>query len=116
MTSWRKLASMALSPLVALKVFRYTKLVDAENDALIKLQESIIRDITETKEGEAAKIDPGTSEWDEYVERFTPAVDAEAELEPFDLSLDEVLGAAGGKDDVLTVADIAALEPFFRSE
>ncbi len=115
--AWRKLSSVSMHPMTAYKVLKYTKLVEAEWAVADKQRVGLIHEITETKDGQDAKIEPGTPEFTTYVERLNEVMVVESTLKLIKgVSLEDVLKAVGDKDDVLTVSDLALLEPFFKSE
>ena len=116
MQSWRSLAGMKMRPQVAYKVLRYTKEVEAEFAHLEKRREAILRDVAGVPEGDV-KIEPDSSEFTEFNKRFTEDLLVESELKPFSRKLSCVLDSVGdGQDDVLTMSDLAVLEPFFQAE
>ena len=115
--AWRKLSSVSMHPMMAYKVLKYTKLVEAEYAVADKQRVALIHEITSTKDGEDAKIEPGTPEFTTYVERLNEVMVVESTLKLIKgVSLEDVLKAVGDKDDVLTVSDLALLEPFFKSD
>ncbi len=114
--SWRKLSNVNMKPAVAYKILKYTKLVSAEHEIAEKQRVALLRDITGTADGEDAKIEPNSPEFVEYVKRFDEIMSQESSLDKIGLGLDAVIAALDGKDDVLSVADLAKLEPFFTTE
>jgi len=115
MPAWRKLSAVNMKPAVAYKILKYTKLVDAEYEIADKQRVALIHEVTETKEGDQVSIKPGDPVMTEYVERFNEVMSQEIELPKIDLDFGEVIDALDGKDDVLSIADLAILEPFFQS-
>ncbi len=114
--AWRKLSSVSMHPMMAYKVLKYTKLVEAEYAVADKQRVGLIHEITSTKDGEDAKIEPGTPEFTTYVERLNEIMVVESTLKQIKVDFEDVLKAIGDKDDILSVGDLALLEPFFRSE
>ncbi len=113
--SWKKLSSVNLKPKIAYKILKYMKLVNDEYEIAEKQRVSLVREITNTTDGQDAKIEPGSSELVEYVGRFNEIMAQESSLEQVDLKFEEVIDALDGKDDVLSIADLANLELFFAS-
>ena len=113
--SWRKLSAVNLKPKIAYAILKYTKLVGDEHAIAEKQRVTLIHEITDTKDGEDAKIEPGSPEFVEYVTKLNEIMAQESELKPIDLELEEVVNALDGKDDVLSITDLAMLEPFFVS-
>ncbi len=117
MESWRKLSSVAMHPMMAYKVLKYTKLVEAEYAVADKQRKALIHELTGTKDGEDAKIEQDTPEFETYVEKFNEVMAVESTLKQVKgVELEGVVKAVGDKVDVLTVRDLALLEPFFKSE
>lgn len=111
--SWRKIASVNLKPKIAYAILKYTKLVSAEHEIADKQRVALIHEITGTKDGENASIEPNTPEFTEYVKKVGEVMSQESDLPGLALSFDEVIDALDGKDNVLSVSDLAILEPFF---
>lgn len=111
--SWQKLSGIPMRPKSALAVLRYTKLVSAEYDNIERLRVSLARRIAGAAEGSAIEIEPNTPEAKEFAERFNEILNADVDLVPLQMSLDEVVNNLDGEEDSLTVADLAVLEPFF---
>jgi hypothetical protein len=114
--AWRKLSSVNMKPAIAYKILKYTKLVQAEHEVAEKQRVALIREVTGTKDGEDARIEPDSPEFMSYIEKFNEIMAQEVQLERIDLKLDVVVDALDGKDDVLSIADLALLEPFFKEE
>ncbi len=114
--SWQKLSGISMKPRYALRILRYTKLVSAEYDNIERLRVSLARRIAGAAEGSAIKIEPNTPEAKEFAERFNEILNVDVDLVPLRMSLDEIVNNLDGKEDSLTVADLAVLEPFFYEE
>ena len=111
--AWRKLSGITMRPRVAYKILKYTKLIAAEYELAEKQRVALIHEVTGTKEGEEVKIEPGTPEFLAYVEKTNAVMETECDLKLLDMDFEEVIDAVDGKDDVLTVSDLALLESFF---
>ncbi len=114
--SWRRLSSILMQPEIALRILRYTKLVEAEYNHIEKLRVALAYEISGAAEGTEVKIDPNTSEAQEFSERFGDVLNEESDLISLRLSLDDVIHALEGEKDSLTISDLALLEPFFLTE
>ncbi len=110
---WKKLTTISMEPLVAYKILKYIKLVEAEFVIADNQRVVLLRKITGTKEGENAQIKPNTSEFTEYVAKFNEILSVECALEKFDLTLETVLTSIKEEGYTLTVQDLILLEPFF---
>jgi len=113
--SWQKLAAINMKPKLAYKILKYVKLVFAEQEIIEKQRVALIREITGTKDGEDAKIEPNTPEFIQYMNRFNEVLVTETTLGQCDSYFDEVMDAVDEKNESLTVTDLAMLEPFFKS-
>lgn len=113
--AWQKLSGINLPAKLAYKILKYTKLVSAEHAIAEKQRVVTIREITETKEGQDATIEPDSLEFQEYVGKFNAIMQTESDLKQLDMDFEEVINAVDDKEEVLTVNDLAMLEPFFKS-
>ncbi len=112
--SWQKLSGIPMRPKSALAVLRYTKLVEAEYNHIEKLRVALAYEISGAAEGTEVKIDPDTPEAQEFSRRFNEILSQDSSLAPMSgVYLDGIVGALDGKEDSLTVSDLALLEPFF---
>lgn len=113
--AWRKLSAINLKAKLAYKLLKYTALVSAEHAITEKQRVSLIHEITDTKDGQEAKIEPDTPEFAEYIGKFNEIMLTESDLPQFDMDFEEVVNAVDEKDESLTVSDLALLEVFFRT-
>lgn len=111
--AWQKLSAINLRAKLAYKLLKYTALVSAEHAIAEKQRVALIHEVTGTKEGEDAKIEPDTPEFREYVERFNAVMVTESDLQPLIMDFEEVVDAVDEKDESLSVSDLATLESFF---
>lgn len=115
-SAWQRLSNVVMRPAVAFKILRYTKEVGAEHEHIEKQRIALAYEISGTKEGEEVKIEPNTPEAMEFSRRFNEVLFEESALKPIvGIDLEMIVDALAGKDDVLSVSDLAALEPFFQS-
>jgi len=103
-----------MKPKLALKILRYTKLMSAEHEHAEKLRVALIHELTNTEDGQDAKIEPNTPEFEAYVTRFNEIMQSESDLKQLDVGFEEVVNAVDEKDETLAVSDLAMLEPFFK--
>ena len=113
--AWQRLSGVNMKPKLAYAILKYSKLVTAEHEIAEKQRVALIHEITKTADGEDAKIEPGTPEFRDYVERFNAVMLTETDLKPLDVVFEKVVNAVDDKDESLTVSDLAMLEPFFSS-
>lgn len=116
MSAWQKLAGLTMKPFIAYQVLKYSKLVSAEYALADTQRIAVIHEITNTKDGEDAKIEPNTPEFTQYIERLNEVMTVESELQQFAIPMEDVVKAIGDNDNALTVQDLALLEPFFKTE
>ena len=112
--AWQKLSNINMKPKLALKILRYTKLMSAEHEHAEKLRVALIHELTNTEDGQDAKIEPNTPEFEAYVTRFNEIMQSESDLKQLDVGFEEVVNAVDEKDETLAVSDLAMLEPFFK--
>lgn len=113
--AWQKLSAVNMKPKLAYKILKYTKLITAEHEIAEKQRVALIHEITGTEEGQDAKIEPNTSEFAAYVQKFNEVMLTESALQKLDMDFGDVVDAVDNKDEMLTVNDLAMLEPFFLS-
>ncbi len=113
--SWRKLSVVNLKPKIAYAIFKYTALVTAEAEVVEKQRTALIYEVTGTESGTEVKLGPGEPGWDLFVQGFNEILSQESDLKPIDMDMEEVVDALDGKDDVLSVSDLARLEVFFST-
>lgn len=111
--AWRKLASVNMRPKLAYRILKYTKLVQAEHAIAEKQRVALIREVTGTKDGEDARIEPDTPEFADYIKKSNEIMLMVTDLQPLVMDFEEVVNAVDEKDESLTVSDLAMLEPFF---
>jgi len=114
METWRKLASINMKPKIAYQILKYVKLVTADFNIVEEQRVALIRELAEEKDGEI-KIEAETPEWNEYVRRFNEILAVESELELLDVDFEVVIDALGDTEEVVSVSDLAILEPFFKN-
>ncbi len=112
--SWRKLSGITMKPKIAFKILRYTKLVSAEFEHIEKQRVDLAYEISGTPRNQDVKLEPDTPELLEFQRRFNEVLDTESTLPLIRLDLETVVNALDGKEDVLTVSDLANLEVFFQ--
>ena len=113
-SAWQKLSAIPLKPKVAYKVLKYTRYVSREHEIAEKQRVALIHEVTGTKEGEDAKIEPGSPEFVTYAEKFNEIMATEVKFEQIKLKLEDVVELLDEKPDALSVSDLALLEPFFQ--
>jgi len=111
--AWQKLSKINMRPKLAYKILKYTQQVSAEYDIIERQRVALIHELTNTKEGESAKIEPNTPESLAYGTRFNEILLQESDLPLCALDFEEVVDTVDEKDESLTVNDLAVLEPFF---
>lgn len=112
--AWQKLSAIPLKPKVAYKILKYTRYVSREHEIAEKQRVTLIHEVTGTKEGEDAKIEPGSPEFAEYATKFNEIMATEVKFEQIKLKLEDVVELLDEKPDALSVSDLALLEPFFQ--
>ena len=113
-SSWHKLANVTMKPLIAFKILRYTKLIGAEHEHIEKQRVDLAYEISGTPRNQNVQLEPNTPELADFQRRFSEVLNTESTLPLLRLDLETVVNALDGKEDVLTVSDLAFLEPFFQ--
>ena len=112
-----QLAQAKLAPKVAYRVLKFAKKFEAEFGIVESQRVAILREVAEVKEGEDAKIEPGTPEMTSFFEKFAPVLDTDCELEACPLKFDALMDALDSEEgNVLSAQDLALLEPLFESD
>lgn len=112
--AWGKLAQLKMNPKTAYTILKYLRRVASEYEIVEKTRVALIHELTNTKDGEDASIAPNTSTFNSYMARFNEILDVEPDLKPCEVKLDDLIAAiSSDQSNVLTTADIAALESFF---
>ena len=114
--AWQKLSGINLKAKLAYKLLKYTALVSAEHTIAEKQRVALIHEITGTKEGEEAKIEPDSPEIQEYMGKFNEVMLTESTLKQLDMDFEEVINAVDEKEEALSVSDLAMLAPFFEEK
>ncbi len=114
--AWRKLSGIPMSPAIALKILRYTKIVANDYEIIEKLRVSTVREIAGVGDGENAEIFKDSPKYQECIERINAIMGSASTLPQIDFSLEVVVIALEGRNDILTVSDLAVLEPFFQAD
>jgi len=115
--AWSRLSGLRLPPHTAYRLLKYAKQVTSEYEVIEQQRAKLIRDAAGVKDGEDARLNPGTPEFAAFVAEFGPVLDTESDLKPFDLTLATLLDLiAKDQGNVLAVQDLAQLEPFFKAE
>lgn len=112
---WKKLSSVNMKPKVAYAILKYTALVSAEAAVVEKQRMALIYEASGSEPGTEVKLMPEEPGWEQFVRGFNEILSQESDLGPIQMDMGEVIDALDGKDDVLSVSDLARLEPFFAA-
>lgn len=112
--AWQKLSAVNMKPKLAYKIYKYTKHVTAEYEFVTKQRDALIHEVTGTKEGEAAKVEPNSPEFETFATKFNEILTTESTLNQLDMNFEEVIDAVEEKEGALSVSDLAVLELFFE--
>jgi len=110
--AWRNLAALKMKPQMAYQILKYVRLVLAEYEIAEKQRVALIHELTETRDGEDARIETGTPEFAEYIRRFSEVMETECDLAKCEIALSQVM-ASIAEGEKLSMAELEALEPFF---
>jgi len=113
--SWQILSNLKMHPQTAYQVLKYFKLIAAEYEIAEKQRVALVHEITGTKDGENASIEPGTEQFIEYITRFNEILATESDLPQYNGTLDDIIAVIGkDQDNSLSVQDLSKLEVFFK--
>ena len=112
-----KVTQLKLKPTFAYKLLKFTQKVKQEYELVEKQRVALIHEVTNTKDGEAAEVKPGSEEFNVYLTKLNNILMVEAELTPLDISLDELVNQLSSNDEnKISVQELAILEPLFVEE
>jgi len=114
--SFQRLSTLRMPPQTAYRLLKYLKLVTAESEVIERQRINLLRDVSGTKDGEDVNLAPGTPEHTRFLVEYSAALETESDLKPFDMMMDALLATLEAeKGNVLSAADLAAVEPFFEA-
>lgn len=116
--AWGRLMSQVkLPPRMGYELSRYVRLVNEDVQAIEAQRIKLVRETAGVKDGEDAKLDPGTREHANFLSQFGMFLDGDSQLQPANIGFDDLLNALDGdKGNALFPNDLVLLEPFFRKE
>ena len=106
--SWRKLSAFAIKPSLAYKILKYGKLVSEEAGLVIEQRKVLVCELSPTEE-----MTQDNPILQEFSLQYQEILSTESSLDKLDVSFAEVLSQVEKKGAVLSVTDLALLEPFF---
>lgn len=112
--SWKRFAEVNMRPKVAFAILKYSKVVTAEFDLIESKRRALVYEVTEAESGTDVRLERGTLELEEFVQKFNELLVVESDIKQIDMNLSDAVGAIDEKDESLTVSDLALLEPFFK--
>ena|SRR3990167_2803647 len=114
--AWTQLAQVRLPAVKAYHLFKYMKLITAEQDIIELRRVAILRRISGAPEGVPVTLEPGTADYDTFVLEFAEFLETRSELPDFpNMNMDNFMDIIGDEDgNRLSVSDIALLEPFMH--
>jgi hypothetical protein len=114
--TWQNLAALKLPAQTAYKLMKYTKLVSAEIKIIEERRIALIKESGTADASGAVAVKPDTPEFDKFLTDFGEFLATESDLALFDLALNSLIDLAGKAQNTLSVNNLVALEPFFKSE
>jgi hypothetical protein len=108
--SWNTLSALKISPQIAYRLYKYKKLVDEELQACESQRVALIHEACGTG---PPKIEPGTDQFNEFLNKFNVYLQQESDLKPLDISMETLIEALGDAP-MLSENDISILEAFFQ--
>jgi hypothetical protein len=112
--AWQHATALRLPAHTAYRLLKYAKRVTAEYDVIEHQRSQLIRAAAGVKEGEGVSLQPGTPEYEQFVQDFGAVLDTDSDLKPCDITLSALLDLIGkDQGNTLSVQDLGQLEPFF---
>ena len=112
--TWAVLSAMKKPPVLAYKLFKYEKLVQAEIEACDVRRQALIYEIAKTEPPAIISLNEGTPEFTDFLSRFNDFLETESDLAWSGITLDELIATLGAEAaNVMAESEILALEPFF---
>jgi hypothetical protein len=109
-----KISNFKMNPKTAYAVLKYARTIGQEYELIEKQRVALIHELTGTKDGENASIEPNTKMHMDYVVAFGAILDVESEVPMFGCSMDCFLDKiSDDRANDLTVQEIGSLEPCF---
>ncbi len=110
---WNALAGMPKTPKVAYTLMKYFKRVyTPEVQLIVEYRNDLIKELV--PEG-AEGIEQGTPEFEAFGERFSQYLNTSIDLEPVDLTMDELVDAISATEtNTITDGALMSVEPFFK--
>lgn len=113
--AWNRLAALKLPAHTAYRLLKYARKAAAEREIVEQQRIRLVRQAVGAKDGESVTLKPGMPEYEAFVAEFGQLLETDADLPPFDMTLTGLLDlAAKEPGNMLSVADLAQLEPFFK--
>jgi hypothetical protein len=112
--TWGVLSAMKKPPMLAYKLFKYEKLVQAEIEACDVRRQALLYEIGKAEPPAPVTLNEGTPEFVEFLSRFNDFLKTESDLTWSGITLDELIATLGVEAaNAMTETDILTLEPFF---
>ena len=119
--AFSRLSVLKKPPKLAYRLMKYAHKFDAEAAVCENQRAKIVCEIAGVEAGsaEAAAVMflPGSKEYDTWLARFNEFLQTESVIEPVGVSMDALIdGLDAEQGNVLSEADLAAMEPFFAEK
>lgn len=112
--SWSRLAMLRLPPRTSYRILKYLDVFDAEYALIDKERTNLIHQAVGSEGDGFVQLTPGSPEHMTFVRSFTAFLETESAIQSSDMKFDELLAVLEShKDNTVSAADLAALEPFF---
>lgn len=114
--AWQRLTALKMPPAKAYRLRKYCRMVDADLAVIEEERVKLLREASGVMEG-AVALQEGTPEHQDFILKFAEFLTADSDLPTIDADLDEIIEMLNGEQsNAISVADLAALEPFFKAE
>lgn len=113
--AWQHLTGLKIPTHTAYRLFKYVKLLGAENEFIEEKRIKLLREISGAKDGEPIDLRSNPEQLARFGQAFEEVLSGDCDMKPFDMTLPGLLDLLGKEqENVLSVADLGQLEPFFK--
>ena len=116
-SAWASLASLKKPPKVAYLMLNYGTEVSKEYDVIEQQRRTLVYQAAGVPEGSDVKIEPGSPEFNQFIQSFNDFLSVDANLKPVGLSMGELIDALDSeKGNAISEQDLELLKPFFQEK
>ena len=115
MGAWSQVVGLKLKPVIAYKLLKYVRKVEAEHSILQGQRTNKICELAGVEPGQAASLEAGTPEVLAFSLWLGELLEHESDLEKCSMTVDELLEhIQQDESNTLSISDIGTIEPFMK--